>query len=135
MSALIADYESSDDEARPGPSTSASTANPSAAVVEQSEDEDEDDERIEAQARADAFGLQSTNGSGSTPQAGRKQNGNGSGKLTVASAPDVLKEVRHLCTTRMRQDGVWSRSADTGHRTQTTCRLRSLLVHPIRSSM
>lgn len=80
MSALLAGYESSGDEYVPGPSTK-----PEVAAIED-DGEESDDEKLEAQARADAFGLTGTNGS--TSQAKRAN-----GKMVVASAPDVLKEV------------------------------------------
>ena len=79
MSALVAGYESSDDEVQP---ISTSNTNP----IE--EDDESDDEKIEAQARTDAFGLK--DGNGSSTQARKDKNG----KLVVASAPDVLREVR-----------------------------------------
>ena len=88
MSALLAGYGSSDDEAAPsGPvsSTSKITTKRPAAPVE--EEDESDDEKLEAQARTDAFGLNETNGS--TSQARNRD-----GKVVVASAPDVLREVR-----------------------------------------
>jgi hypothetical protein len=51
------------------------------------EDDESDDERLEAQARIDAFGLK--DGNGFSTQSRKKENG----KLVVASAPDVLREV------------------------------------------
>lgn len=95
MSALLAGYESSDDEAAPTApvaSTSASTSTKRPDVPATGDDDDEsDDERLEAQARTDAFGLNETNTNGSTSQTRTKD-----GKVVVASAPDVLREVR-LC--------------------------------------
>jgi pre-mRNA-processing factor 17 len=77
MSALVEGYESSDDEVQP---------QVAAQVVPEVEDDDSDDEKLEAQARIDAFGLKDGNAS---VQARKKD-----GKLVVASAPDVLREVR-----------------------------------------
>jgi pre-mRNA-processing factor 17 len=76
MSALVQGYDSSDDEVQPQTAPQ---------VVQEVEDDESDDEKLEAQARVDAFGL--TNGNTST-QARKKD-----GKLVVASAPDVLREV------------------------------------------
>jgi len=77
MSALVEGYDSSDDEVQPQVPPQ---------QVQEVEDEDSDDEKLEAQARVDAFGLKDGNGSVQT----RKKDG----KLVVASAPDVLREVR-----------------------------------------
>ena len=77
MSALVEGYESSDDEVQP---------QAVAQAVQEVEDDDSDDEKLEAQARVDAFGLKDGNAS---VQARKKD-----GKLVVASAPDVLREVR-----------------------------------------
>jgi pre-mRNA-processing factor 17 len=77
MSALVEGYESSDDEVQ---------TQVAAQAVPEVEDDDSDDEKLEAQARIDAFGLKDGNGS---VQARKKD-----GKLVVASAPDVLREVR-----------------------------------------
>ena len=84
MSALVAGYDSSDDEAQP--QVAAQTA-------PEVEDDDSDDEKLEAQARVDAFGLKDGNGS---VQARKKD-----GKLVVASAPDVLREVRGIKRSRL----------------------------------
>jgi len=78
MSALVEGYESSDDEVQP------QTVAQSVPAVE--DDESDDEEKLEAQARIDAFGLKDGNGN---TQARKKD-----GKLVVASAPDVLREVR-----------------------------------------
>jgi pre-mRNA-processing factor 17 len=82
MSALVAGYESSDDEVQP--TNIVSTAD---AV----EDDESDDEELEEQARTDAFGLK--DGEGVTKKAK-----SGNGKVVVASAPDVLREVCLTCT-------------------------------------
>jgi pre-mRNA-processing factor 17 len=76
MSALVEGYESSDDEVQPQTVPQ---------QVQDVEDDDSDDEKLEAQARIDAFGLKDGNRS---VQAKKKD-----GKLVVASAPDVLREV------------------------------------------
>lgn len=100
MSALLAGYGSSDDEAAPsGPSLSTTkpttTASANRTGVQADEEDESDDEKLEAQARTDAFGLNETNGSAS-------QTRDRDGKLVVASAPDVLREV--CCVTRYRLD-------------------------------
>lgn len=81
MSALVEGYESSDDEVQP---------QALAQKASEVEDDDSDDERLEAQARIDAFGLKDGNGN---TQVRRKD-----GKLVVASAPDVLREVCPMLT-------------------------------------
>lgn len=86
MPALVAGYDSSDDESAARPSASTSTLpalgngfNPTA-----DDDEDEDDDKIDQQARADAFGL-------STAQQRVEQRK--AAATQVTAAPDVLKEV------------------------------------------
>lgn len=88
MSGLVAAYDSSDDEAQTVPSTATSKLSSTTAVVGADEDDESDDERLEAQARTDAFGLSEANGSSAVQK--RKD---ANGKLVVASAPDVLREV------------------------------------------
>ncbi|ORY35742.1 putative pre-mRNA splicing factor [Naematelia encephala] len=89
MAALVAGYESSDDESTPVPSTSTSTlpalGNGFGTAPATDDDEEEDDDKLEEQARADAFGLSSTaEQSNGTRLSERKQE--------VLAAPDVLKE-------------------------------------------
>lgn len=79
MSALVQGYDSSDDEVQPQSAPQ---------QVQEVEDDDSDDEKLEAKARVDAFGLKDGNGN---VQARKKD-----GKLVVASAPDVLREVRDI---------------------------------------
>jgi pre-mRNA-processing factor 17 len=86
MSALIAGYDSSDDESAARPSASTSTlpalgngVNPTA-----DDDDDEDDEKLDEQARADAFGLSAAEQRVEQRKAATTQ---------VTAAPDVLKEV------------------------------------------
>ncbi|GFZ50906.1 Pre-mRNA-processing factor 17 [Saitozyma sp. JCM 24511] len=85
MPALVAGYDSSDDESAARPSASTSTLpalgngfNPTA-----DDDEDEDDDKIDQQARADAFGL-------STAQQRVEQRK--AAATQVTAAPDVLQE-------------------------------------------
>jgi pre-mRNA-processing factor 17 len=87
MSGLVAAYDSSDDETQsaPVPTGSISTAVPATGAVE--DDDESDDEQLEAQARADAFGLKEANGNA----AQKRKDANG--KVVIASAPDVLREV------------------------------------------
>ena len=89
MSALVEGYESSDDEVQP------QTVAQSVPAVE--DDESDDEEKLEAQARIDAFGLKDGNGN---TQARKKD-----GKLVVASAPDVLREVRISLPLLIETDG------------------------------
>jgi pre-mRNA-processing factor 17 len=93
MSGLIAAYDSSDDEAQPVPSTSTSTSRLPSTTAGPAADEDveSDDERLEAQARTDAFGLSEANGSSAVQK--RKD---ANGKVVIASAPDVLREVSRM---------------------------------------
>lgn len=86
MSTLLSGYGSSDDEAQPAPSTSGTSKRPAPPPAANDEEDDSDDEKLEAQARADAFGLTETNGASAKPR-------NENGKVLVASAPDVLREV------------------------------------------
>jgi len=92
MSALVAGYESSDDDERPnaGPSTLTSrlptlgkgfTA-PSTSGND--DDDDLDDDQLEEQARADAFGLAAAK----AEEVKRTE-----AKAVVKAAPEVLKEV------------------------------------------
>ena len=89
MSALVAGYDSSDDEQ---PQASSSTlpklGNGSLKPAADGEDEDEDETQLEEQARTDAFGLAS--------QPSKKTNGVAK-RTEVAAAPDVLREVCELC--------------------------------------
>jgi hypothetical protein len=123
MSGLVAAYDSSDDEAQPAPSTSTSILPPSAAGKGADEDDESDDEQLEAQARADAFGLSEANGSSAVQK--RKD---ANGKVVIASAPDVLREVG----TPARQKGGKRKLM---YRTRIMCRLLSLLDRRTRSSM
>ncbi|RXK42436.1 pre-mRNA-processing factor 17 [Tremella mesenterica] len=84
MSALLADYASSDEEV-PGPSTSTSCLPTKGKNFQSADDEDEDEEKLEEQVRTDAFGL-STNGASSSTGPQRDV------KAQVVAAPDVLKE-------------------------------------------
>jgi pre-mRNA-processing factor 17 len=86
MSTLLAGYGSSDDEVQPVSSTSGTSKRPAPPAVPDADDDESDDEKLEAQARTDAFGLSETNGS-------KSQSRTDNGKLVVASAPDVLREV------------------------------------------
>lgn len=128
MSALLAGYESSDDETAPATtvpvaSTSTSTGTKRPELPATGEDDDEsDDEKLEAQARTDAFGLKETNTNGSTSTS---QTRSKDGKVVVASAPDVLREVR-LDHKREMVVGL------TYNRTQTTLVLPSLPDRPTR---
>ncbi|WVQ80202.1 hypothetical protein IAT38_002307 [Cryptococcus sp. DSM 104549] len=87
MSALLAGYESSDDESPSVPAPTGLPA-PGGSFAQPEAEEDEDDEKIEAEARKDAFGLTSSAaGAGASGvQSARKD------KAVVLAAPDVLKE-------------------------------------------
>ena len=82
MSALVAGYESSDDESHPALHASTSTLPylPSAG-----NDEEDKDVLLEEQARKDTFGLSAIGG---TREAESTSN-----RTQVMAAPDVLKEV------------------------------------------
>lgn len=82
MSALVAGYESSDDESPVASTSSRKLGNGASAAVEV---DDEDDEKLEEQARVDAFGLSTQNGA---DQIQRTET-----KAIVKAAPEVLKEV------------------------------------------
>jgi pre-mRNA-processing factor 17 len=85
MPALVAGYESSDDESAPVASTSTSQlpklGNGYNAAAE---DDQEDDAKIEEQARADAFGLTSQQ---------KEDIKRAEAKAVVKAAPEVLREV------------------------------------------
>lgn len=86
MSALVAGYESSDDESAPVASTSTRKLPSLGNAFEASaEADEEDDEKLEEQARVDAFGL--------TSQTAEENVSRSEVKAVVKAAPEVLKEV------------------------------------------
>jgi pre-mRNA-processing factor 17 len=84
MSALVAGYDSSDEEATARPTASTSTLRAVSSGLNAAADDDEDDDAIEEQARTDAFGL-----AGNVQKMEERK----SAKTEVVAAPDVLKEV------------------------------------------
>jgi pre-mRNA-processing factor 17 len=91
MSALVAGYESSDDEERRNAVPSSSTSRLptlgdgfSAPPTADNDDDDLDDDQLEERARADAFGLAAAK----AEEVKRTE-----AKSVVKAAPEVLKEV------------------------------------------
>jgi pre-mRNA-processing factor 17 len=101
MSALVAGYDSSDDET---PVASSSRTLPSLnngfdshtprKSAQPQEDEEDDEEAIEKAARVDAFGLETSQNASDGQDSFRGENEKRSNQ--IMAAPDVLKEVNHF---------------------------------------
>ena len=116
MSALVAGYDSSDDE-QPHASSSTLPKLGNGMLPAAAHDDEEDDDELEEQAKKDAFGL--------SAQPTTRSNGV-ERKAEVAAAPDVLREV---CDAKQKK----MPSAD-GLRIQMERALRSSLDPQTRSS-
>ena len=87
MSALIADYASSDEESSL-PSIVAPNTYPVIATHEEEDVDEEDDEQLRLQARDDAFGLRMAEVGVDGNKRTEKER-----QMAVMAAPDVLREV------------------------------------------